>query len=291
MGTGRTLFYEEGPHFMISQDDGMKIKPYLDQGVTVSISPGHKLEVSMKDSTGETIEASFRVVVSPYTSVSGVYATDDSIKGDPGILAYVTQISASQSESGTHLHDNAWRKALTQFNGKLLDPDGAFYLNEADIDSVEEWSYYPEIIQTVNLSQDAPADAGTFNATGGKEDQPIPGIPVWYDSNRLILLTSSGIKCTRIGGSILAEVHSLNNFRIIAPFLNGIYVCLIQVKRPVWIQKFTVKLGQCLSPSVVVKVRSRLGLRGRYLSNIGQNPRVALDRIIGRINATHRSIG
>ena len=113
---------------MISQDDGMKIKPYLDQGVTVSISPGHKLEVSMKDSTGETIEVSYRVVVPPYTAVGAVYATDDSIKGDPGILAYVTQISNSQSESGTHLHDNAWRKALTQFNGKLLDPDGELSL-------------------------------------------------------------------------------------------------------------------------------------------------------------------
>ena len=212
MGTGRTLFYEEGPHFMISQDDGMKIKPYLDQGVTISISPGHKLEVSMKDSTGNTIEASFRVVVPPYTSVSGVYATDDSIKGDPGILAYVTQISTSQSESGTHLHDNAWRKALTQFNGKLLDPDGAFYLNEADIDSVEEWSYYPEIIQTVNLSQDAPADAGAFNATGGKEDQPIPGIPGWYDSNDGIVAGFITLLDLPVGRTTLG-VNSDDGFR------------------------------------------------------------------------------
>jgi len=212
MGTGRTLFYEEGPHFMISQDDGMKIKPYLDQGVTVSISPGHKLEVSMKDSTGETIEASFRVVVSPYTSVSGDYATDDSIKGDPGILAYVTQISASQSESGTHLHDNAWRKALAQFSGTLLDPDGAFYLNEADIDSAEEWSYYPEIIQTVNLSQDAPADAGTFNATGGKEDQPIPGIPGWHDSNDGIVAGFITLLDLPVGRTTLG-VNSDDGFR------------------------------------------------------------------------------
>ena len=212
MGTGRTLFYEEGPHFMISQDDGMKIKPYLDQGVTVSISPGHKLEVSMKDSTGNTIEASFRVVVPPYTSVSGVYATDDSIKGDPGILAYVTQISASQSESGTHLHDNAWRKALTQFNGKLLDPDGAFYLNEADIDSVEEWSYYPEILQTVNLNQDAPADVGAFNATGGKEDQLIPGIPGWYDSNDGIVAGFITLLDLPVGRTTLG-VNSDDGFR------------------------------------------------------------------------------
>ncbi|SVA47947.1 uncharacterized protein METZ01_LOCUS100801, partial [marine metagenome] len=60
MGTGRVLFYEQGPHFMISQDDGMKIKPYLDQGVTVSISPGHKIDVSMTDSAGKTIEDSYR---------------------------------------------------------------------------------------------------------------------------------------------------------------------------------------------------------------------------------------
>ena len=212
MGTGRTLFYEEGPHFMISQDDGMKIKPYLDQGVTVSISPGHKLEVSMKDSTGGTIEGSYRVVVPPYTAVGGVYATDDSIKGDPGILAYVTQISNSQSDSGTHLHDNAWRKALTQFNGKLLDPDGALYLNEADIDSGEEWSYYPEIIETVNLSQDAPADVGSFNATGGNEDQLIPGIPGWQASDDGIVAAFITLLDLPVGRTTLG-VNSDDGFR------------------------------------------------------------------------------
>ena len=212
MGSGRTLFYEEGPHFMISQDDGMKIKPYLDQGVTVSISPGHKLEVSMKDSTGETIEASYRVVVPPYTAVGAVYATDNSIKGDPGILAYVTQISNSQSESGTHLHDNAWRKALTQFNGKLLDPDGAFYLNEADIDSIEEWSYYPEIIETVNLNQAAPADAGAFNAAGGKEDQLIPGIPGWQASDDGIVAGFITLLDLPVGRTTLG-VNSDDGFR------------------------------------------------------------------------------
>jgi len=193
MGTGRALFYDK-PHFMISQDDGNKIKPFLTQGITISISPGHKLELVAKDKTGKDINGTYKIVVSPYTPVEPKYALGDDIKGDSGILSYVTQISNSQSSLGTHIHDNAWTKALTQFQGKLKDGDGEFYLNEAEPDAFEGWTYLPTIVETINFDQgstiDLPAEpgsgfffGGTLENPGNYPDDPIPGIPGWFDSD------------------------------------------------------------------------------------------------------------
>ncbi|HIG04183.1 MAG TPA: hypothetical protein EYQ08_00405, partial [Planctomycetes bacterium] len=72
--------------------------------------------------------------------------------------------------------------------GEYIDPDTEEqYLNEADIDSFEGWSYYPEIVETVNQNQDAPGGVGNFQANDkadstDREDEPLTGIPGWGDS-------------------------------------------------------------------------------------------------------------
>ncbi|MCH2586754.1 MAG: hypothetical protein MK138_18525, partial [Planctomycetes bacterium] len=108
------------------------------------------------------------------------------MKGDSGFLVYATQISSGQGV-GT-LHGNSWANAEKQINGEYIDPDTEEqYLNEADIDSFEGWSYYPEIVETVNQNQDAPAGTGRFQANDkadstDREDEPLTGIPGWGDS-------------------------------------------------------------------------------------------------------------
>ena len=103
---------------------------------------------------------------------------DASQKGESGFLVYPTQISSGQGVG--NLHGNNWQNAEKQINGGYIDPDTEEqYLNEADIDSFEGWSYYPEIVEWVNQNQDAPGAVGGFSVNNGYEDEPLNGIPGW----------------------------------------------------------------------------------------------------------------
>ena len=141
----------------------------------------HALKVSFKDSNGNNQLLNLDFTVKDYTLINAASLADASLKGDSGFLVYATQISSGQGV-GT-LHGNLLVNAEKQINGEYIDPDTEEqYLNEADIDSFEGWSYYPEIVETVNQNQDAPAAVGNFNANNGYEDEPLTGIPGWGDS-------------------------------------------------------------------------------------------------------------
>ena len=122
-----------------------------------------------------------------YTLIDGASLADASLKGESGFLVYPTQISLGQGVD--NIHGTVLSGAEKQVNGENIDPDTEeAYLNEADIDSFEGWSYYPEIVETVNQNQDAPAGTGNFQANDkgnstDREDEALTGIPGWGDSN------------------------------------------------------------------------------------------------------------
>ena len=112
-------------------------------------------------------------------TILSVYDIDS---GKRGFVVNTTQISAGQGVGS--VHDGTWLGAEKQILGGYIDSDtGEAYLNEADIDAFEGWSFYPEISETINWNQDAPGAAGNFNANNDHEDARIPGIPGWGDAN------------------------------------------------------------------------------------------------------------
>ena len=146
----------------------------------------HIVKVSLKDTNGNgsRLEKGFKV--KPYTLIDTTLKLPESAKGESGFVVYPTQISSGQGVG--NLHGNSWVAAEKQIRGGFIDPDmEEQYLNEADIDSFEGWSYYPEIVETVNQNQDAPAGVGSFQANDkgdstDREDEPLNGIPGWGDS-------------------------------------------------------------------------------------------------------------
>ena len=81
------------------------------------------------------------------------------------------------------LHANSWLLAEQQIRGEYIAPDAEGpYLNEADYDALEGWSYMPVWVEYVNQNQDAPASIGNFTEANGYEDEPLSGIPGWFDS-------------------------------------------------------------------------------------------------------------
>ena len=163
-----------------SKADGVTSVSYSSPELLASESV-HTLKVVLKDTTGKNVRLEKEFKVKAYTLVDSSVRVADSLKGDSGFLVYATQISSGQGV-GT-LHGNLLVNAEKQIAGEYIDPDTEEqYLNEADIDSFEGWSYYPEIVETVNQNQDAPAAVGNFNANNGYEDEPLTGIPGWGDS-------------------------------------------------------------------------------------------------------------
>jgi hypothetical protein len=142
----------------------------------------HIVKVSVTDTNGNSTKLEKEFTVKPYTLVDTTVALPDSMKGESGFLVYATQISLGQMDVGS-LHGSSWVNAEKQINGGYIDPDMEEpYLNEADLEAFEGWSYYPEIVQMVNQNKDAPAEVGNFKAGNGYEDELITGIPGWGDS-------------------------------------------------------------------------------------------------------------
>jgi len=160
--------------------DGVTSLSYESPAILAANSD-HTLKVNYVDTNGTAQLLNLDFTVKDYTLIDAASMADASLKGESGFLVYATQISSGQGV-GT-LHGNSWALAEKQINGEYIDPDTEEpYLNEADIDSFEGWSYYPEIVQVVNQNQDAPAAVGNFNANNGYEDEPLTGIPGWGDS-------------------------------------------------------------------------------------------------------------
>ena len=163
-----------------SKADGITSVSYSSSELLASESV-HTLKVALNDTKGNSVRLEKEFKVKPYTLIDSSVRVADSLKGDSGFLVYATQVSSGQGV-GT-LHGNNWTNAEKQIAGGYIDPDTEEqYLNEADIDSFEGWSYYPEIVETVNQNQDAPGAVGNFNANNGYEDEPLTGIPGWGDS-------------------------------------------------------------------------------------------------------------
>ena len=164
-----------------SKAEGVTAVSYESAELLVADSE-HIVKVSVTDTNGNSTKLEKAFTVKPYTSVDTTVAMPDSKKGESGFLVYATQISLGQMDVGS-LHGNSWVNAEKQINGGYIDPDMEEpYLNEADLESFEGWSYYPEIVQVVNQNKDAPAEVGNFKAGNGYEDELITGIPGWGDS-------------------------------------------------------------------------------------------------------------
>jgi hypothetical protein len=142
-----------------SKADGVTTIKYASAEILAANSD-HALKVAFKDSNGKNQLLNLDFSVKDYLLVDSSVTVDESMKGESGFLVYATQISSGQGVG--NVHGNSWVNAEKQINGGYIDPDTEEqYLNEADIDSFEGWSYYPEIVQVVNQNQDAPAPVET----------------------------------------------------------------------------------------------------------------------------------
>ena len=148
----------------------------------LSSGSDHTIELTYSDEKGSVHVKTLSFSVPNYIVLNADSIVSDSIKGESGFIANITQISTEQTGKDS-LHGNSTAKAEKQLNGEYIDPDYEEpWLNEADIEAEEGWSYYPVWVEWVNQNQDAPAAAGNFSSNNGYEDEYIPGIPGWYDS-------------------------------------------------------------------------------------------------------------
>ena len=165
-----------------SKTDGVtSVKYSLD--TPLAAGSEHTAELSYADEKGnlKTLPLSFKV--GNYVTIDPSAIADSSLKGESGFIANITQISTEQTGGANNLHGNQIVNAEKQINGEYIDPNTEeAYLNEADPDSFEGWSYFPVIVETVNQNQDAPGEVGNFRASNDREDEEIPGIPGWGGS-------------------------------------------------------------------------------------------------------------
>ncbi|MCP4950672.1 MAG: hypothetical protein GY922_02345, partial [Proteobacteria bacterium] len=123
-------------------------------------------------------------------TISSDSIVPSSTKGESGFIVNITQISTEQTGNYTlppqSIHGNRVVNAEKQLNGEYIDPDfDEPWLNEADTDADEGWSYFPIRVEYVNQGQSAfegEAEHGNFTSANGFQDEEIPGIPGWNDS-------------------------------------------------------------------------------------------------------------
>ncbi|MDA7624727.1 hypothetical protein N8697_00995, partial [bacterium] len=164
-----------------SKSDGETTIAYSTDAPLASGSD-HAIELTYTDEKGTVHVKTLSFSVPNYIILNADSIVSDSVKGESGFIANITQISIEQTGKDS-LHNNSVANAEKQLNGEFIDPDiEEPWLNEADLDAEEGWSYYPVWVEWVNQNQDAPAPVGNFSTNNGYEDESIPGIPGWYDS-------------------------------------------------------------------------------------------------------------
>ncbi|MBO89640.1 MAG: hypothetical protein CMP14_08970 [Rickettsiales bacterium] len=142
----------------------------------------HIAEVTYSDEKGNLKTLPLSFTVANYTLIPGGLKVSSDAKGESGFLVNMTQISTGQSGVG-NLHGNQIASAERQLRGEYIDAEtGEVYLNEADPDAFEGWSFYPVIVEVVNQNQDAPGEQGNFRDSNGYTDEELPGIPGWDGS-------------------------------------------------------------------------------------------------------------
>mgnify|MGYP003316657360 FL=1 len=151
--------------------EGITTVTYTAPELLASLSE-HTLGVSLNDTNGNAVKIDKEFKVKAYTLVSGDLSVPASLKGESGILVYPTQISTGQGVGNVHGTNTAG--AEKQVRGEYIDPDTEEqWLNEADFDAFEGWTWYPEIVEWVNQNQDAPGAVGNFQATGDGDAQDL----------------------------------------------------------------------------------------------------------------------
>jgi len=164
-----------------SKSDGETTIAYSTDAPLASGSD-HTIQLTYTDEKGTVHAKTLSFSVPKYIILNADSIVSDSVKGESGFIANITQISIEQTGK-VSLHNDSVANAEKQLNGEYIDPDFEEpWLNEADLDAEEGWSYYPVWVEWVNQNFEAPAPAGNFSSNNGYEDEYIPGIPGWYDS-------------------------------------------------------------------------------------------------------------
>ena len=164
-----------------SKSDGETTIAYSTDAPLASGSD-HTIQLTYTDEKGTVHVKTLSFTAPNYIILNADSIVSDSVKGESGFIANITQISTEQTGKDS-LHNNNVANAEKQLNGEFIDPDFEEpWLNEADLDAEEGWSYYPVWVDWVNQNQDAPAPVGNFTINNGYEDEYISGIPGWLDS-------------------------------------------------------------------------------------------------------------
>ncbi|RTZ67001.1 MAG: hypothetical protein DSZ35_07105, partial [Verrucomicrobia bacterium] len=125
-----------------SKSDGVTTIAYSTDSPLPSGSD-HTIELTYSDEKGSVHVKTLSFSVPNYIVLNADSIVSDSIKGESGFIANITQISTEQTGKDS-LHGNSTVKAEKQINGEYIDPDYEEpWLNEADIEAEEGWSYYP----------------------------------------------------------------------------------------------------------------------------------------------------
>ena len=163
-----------------SKADGVTSVTYTAVDLLASESE-HIVNLSYVGTDGQSRSFEKTIKIKAYTLIDPTNRVPDTMKGESGFLVYATQISSGQGVS--QLHGNSWQAAEKQIRGEYIDKDlDEPYLNEADPESFDGWSYMPAIVEWVNQNEAAPGEIGNFKASNGYEDEPLTGIPGWGDS-------------------------------------------------------------------------------------------------------------
>ena len=157
----------------------------VEHSTAAPLAPGssHTVVLTFADTAGNEGTSDFSFDVSSYGLIKASFAISeaDVDKSNPGWLVNTTQISSGQGVG--NIHGNSTALAEKQIDGGFIDASTEEpYLNEADPDSFEGWSYYYLTSEVINFNQDAPNNVGNFTSANGYEDLEIPGIPGWGDS-------------------------------------------------------------------------------------------------------------
>ncbi|MCH2612371.1 MAG: PA14 domain-containing protein [Pirellulales bacterium] len=157
----------------------------VEHSTAAPLAPGssHTVVLTFADTAGNEGTSDFSFDVSNYGLIKAGFAISeaDVDKSNPGWLVNTTQISQGQGVG--NIHGNSTALAEKQIDGGFIDASTEEpYLNEADPDSFEGWSYYYLTSEVINFNQDAPNNVGNFTSANGYEDLEIPGIPGWGDS-------------------------------------------------------------------------------------------------------------
>ncbi len=172
----------EAAELVVSKDGNVTSVSHSTAG---PLPPGssHTVVLTFKDTEGNEGSSEHNFSVSNYGLIKAGFAVDegDVDKSESGWLVNTTQISQGQGIG--NIHGNSTVLAEKQIDGGFIDASTEEpYLNEADPDSFEGWSYYYMTSEVINFNQDAPNNVGNFTSANGYEDLEIPGIPGWGDS-------------------------------------------------------------------------------------------------------------